>query len=208
MDDYAKQFNDKKKIRFKPNILGSNDKPTWILVIVVLSFFLSGLLLYLSSHILKEVSLFVSFLVVFGIIFVGIFFDTIGVAVAVADEKPFHAMASRKVYGAKQAITLIRNADRFATIFNDVVGDICSVISGTASAFIIIQIVGNTETTGISPVELILTGVVAGMTVGGKAIGKTIAIRHSNYITYKVSVVIKFLSSKTEVFRFKKIKRN
>ena len=57
-------------------------------------------------------------------------------AVATANEKPFHSMASRKVPGALEAIRLLRNAERVSSICNDVVGDICGVVSGSASATI------------------------------------------------------------------------
>ena len=83
----------------------------------------------------------VAFLILLAIILIGIIFDIIGMAVATADEKPFHSMASRKVAGASDAIKLLRNAERVSSICNDVVGDICGVVSGSASATIAALIV-------------------------------------------------------------------
>ena len=63
----------------------------------------------------------VAFFILLVIIFVGIIFDVVGMAVACADETPFHAMASRKIPGAQEAISLLRNAERVSSICNDVV---------------------------------------------------------------------------------------
>ena len=58
------------------------------------------------------------------VIALGILFDIIGVAVTVADEKEFHAMATKKVKGSKCAIKLIRNSAKVANICADVIGDL------------------------------------------------------------------------------------
>jgi len=53
-------------------------------------------------------------------------------------------------------------------------------------------------------VELSFAGFVAALTIGGKAIGKTIAIENCDYIVYKVGVIAKFLTGR---FGIKKKKR-
>ena len=63
-------------------------------------------------------SLPVAFLILLAIVMVGIVFDIIGMAVATADEKPFHSMAARKVPGSQEAIRLLRNAERVSSICN------------------------------------------------------------------------------------------
>ena len=60
----------------------------------------------------------------------GIVFDIIGVAVTAADERPFHSMAAHKTPGAREALGLIRRANKVSSFCNDVVGDICGIISG------------------------------------------------------------------------------
>lgn len=190
MDDNYKHPVDEKKIRFKPNAntsKGSNGR--WIIMITVLSFMLSATLSFMSSIILEGVSYIVAILVVLVIIFIGILFDMIGIAVTAADEVPFHSMASRRLYGAKQSIRLIRNANRVSSFCNDVVGDICGIISGAASGMVIATIAKSG-----GGAELLTAGMVASLTVGGKAVGKTFAIENSNYIVYKVSVVLAFFN--------------
>ncbi len=193
MDDNQKHPVDDKRIKFRSNLLSSRKESIrWIIIITILSLLLSATLSFVSTNIMENSNIFFACVVVLVIIIVSILFDIVGTAVTSADETPFHAMASRKMYAARQAIRLIRNADKVSNFCNDVVGDICGVISGTASAYIIIRILGNGVNVETSIEGLVISGLVASMTVGGKAIGKTIAISHSNYIIYKVAVIIKF----------------
>jgi len=194
---------DNAKIKFRQNNGNGSKKKNiiWILLITITSFFTSIILTIGSSNILEEADILTSFLVILVIILVNIIFDIIGTAVTAAEETPFHAMASRKVYGAKQSIKLIRNADKVSNVCNDVVGDICGIISGAAGTYIIFRVIGSEES--LTLVELIITGMITAMTVGGKALGKTIALSNSNYIIYRVGVIIKFFSDKTAFMKRK-----
>lgn len=195
MDDSYKHPVDEKKVRFRPNIVGTKkENLKWIISITIISFITSALLSFISSAVLEEVSNIIALFVVLIIIFIGIIFDIIGIAVTSADEVPFHAMASRKHYGAKKAIKLIRNASKVSSFCNDVVGDICGVISGAASASIILRLAQKGTVTPVVA-GLIISGIVAAVTIGGKAIGKTFAIGYSSYIVYKVGVIVQFATS-------------
>ncbi len=208
MEDNYKHPADERKVRFRSTaVAGSKGKNiAWALTITLVSFFISAVLTAASSDILREADIFIAFLVILFIISISIIFDIIGTAVTAAEESPFHAMASRKLYGAKQAIRLIRNADKVSNFCNDVVGDICGIISGAAGAYIIFRLIGSKET--VSLIELAVTGMITALTVGGKALGKNIALRNSNYIIYKVSVLIKFVIEKIWLFRRKRKAKN
>ncbi len=208
MEDNYKHPADEKKVRFRSStVAGSKGKNiVWVLTITFVSFFISSVLTAASSDILKEADILVAFLVILLIILISIIFDIIGTAVTAAEESPFHAMASRKLYGAKQAIKLIRNADKVSNFCNDVVGDICGIISGAAGAYIIFRIIGARE--AVTLTELTVTGMITALTVGGKALGKNVALRNSNYIIYKVSVIIKFVIDKILFFRRKRKVKN
>ena len=132
----------------------------------------------------------VAFLILLAIILIGIIFDVIGVAVTSADEKPFHSMAARKVPGAQESIRLLRNAERVSSICNDVVGDICGVVSGSASATIAAQILQNFTFSLPQIIGLAMSALVAGLTVGGKAIGKTVAIKSCTNIVHGVGKIV------------------
>ena len=123
----------------------------WVVTIFFITILLSGTISLVSDQVMAGSSIVVAFCILLAIIFLGILFDIIGMAVATAEEKPFHSMASRKVPGAQEAIRLLRNAERVSSICNDVVGDICGVVSGSASATIAALILGSTVLTfGIS----------------------------------------------------------
>jgi CBS domain containing-hemolysin-like protein len=141
------------------------------------------------------------------IIMIGILFDIIGVAVASADEKPFHSMAARKVPGAQDAIKLLRNAERVSSICNDVVGDICGVISGSASATIAAQVINHFEFGWPQLITLTMSALVAGFTVGGKALGKTFAMNSCTKIISFVGRLLYYLHHPAAMFVKKKKKK-
>ena len=162
----------------------------WVVSIFFITVFISSLITLLSDEILSKSGTAAAFFILFAIVFVGILFDVIGVAVTSADEKPFHSMAARKVPGAQEAIRLLRNAERVSSICNDVVGDICGVVSGSASASIAVQILQKFSFSWPQVISLAMSAMVAGFTVGGKAIGKTMAINSATQIVHSVGKLI------------------
>lgn len=167
-----------------------NRTTKWVVTIFFVTIFISGTISLVSDEVMANSSLLVAFLILLVIIFVGIIFDIIGMAVASADEKPFHSMASRKVPGAHEAIRLLRNSERVSSICNDVVGDICGVVSGSASATIAALILANAQVGWPRGISLMMSALVAGLTVGGKAIGKTFAVNSCTKIVHMVGWVI------------------
>ena len=164
----------------------------WVVTIFVVTIFVSGTISFASDLIMANSSMFVAFIILLAIVLIGILFDVIGVAVTSADEKPFHSMASRKVPGAQESIRLLRNAERVSSICNDVVGDICGVVSGSASATIAAQVLRNFEWTYESMIPLVMSALVAGLTVGGKALGKTFAMNSCTNIVHGVGKIVWF----------------
>ncbi|MBQ5656374.1 MAG: hypothetical protein IIV14_02945 [Bacteroidaceae bacterium] len=158
----------------------------WVVTIFFVTMLVSGLISLLSDQIMSVSGITVAFLILLFIILVGIIFDIIGVAVTSADEKPFHSMAARKVPGAQESIKLMRNAERVSSICNDVIGDICGVVSGSASATIAAQVLQSIDFSWPQLVTLLMSALVAGLTVGGKAIGKTVAINSCTKIVHSV----------------------
>ena len=170
----------------------------WVITIFVMTILISGTISLVSDEVMANSSIVVAFLILLAIIFLGILFDIVGMAVATADEKPFHSMAARKVPGAHEAIRLLRNAERVSSICNDVVGDICGVVSGSASATIAALILTNVELGWPRGVSLVMSALVAGLTVGGKAIGKSIAVKSCTKIVHLVGRVIHGLNRVTQ----------
>ena len=172
----------------------------WVVTVFLITLVISGIISLISDEVMARSGLLAAFAILLGIVFLGIIFDIIGMAVATASEKPFHSMAARKVPGAQEAIRLLRNAERVSSICNDVVGDICGVVSGSASATIAALILTHVDLGWPRAVSLAMSALVAGLTVGGKAIGKTIAVNSCTQIVHLVGRVLHTLN------RFKKKK--
>ena len=144
---------------------------------------LSAVLSLASEAMLEGAGLAAALLMLALFIGLGIVFDIIGVAVTAADPRPFHAMASHKEKGARESLMLLRNAGRVSSVCNDVVGDICGIVSGTTAAVIVVEL-GEHLTLGSMVLSLCVTALVSGVTIGGKALGKTVAIKKSTQVVY------------------------
>lgn len=161
----------------------------WIIRIIIITFIISFSLSFVSQMTIPNLSIFWGILITLLFIFIGIIFDIIGVAVASADEKVFHSMNSRKVTGANVAVKFKKNADKVASFCNDVIGDICGIISGASATTIAVGIASalNCE---LLFVNLTVAAVVASLTIGGKAMGKSFAMNKSDIILYEFAKVI------------------
>jgi len=124
-----------------------------------------------------------------GIILIHIFFDIIGIAVTAASEEPFHAIAARRVGSARYAVMLIRNAEKVANLCADVVGDITGILTGTMAVLIVAALSEHFKQSEMF-LTLLVTGLVASFTVGGKAIGKKFAIAQCNEIIFITSKLL------------------
>lgn len=158
----------------------------WVLRIFLLSVSLSAVLSLCSGAALDGAGLATAVMILLLFVFLGIVFDVIGVAATAADPKPFHAMASHRVRGAKQAIALIKNADKVASFCNDVVGDICGIVSGSTAAVIVTQLRQGLSVNALV-VSTAVTALISGLTIGGKALGKRFAIVRSKEVVFSVA---------------------
>lgn len=136
------------------------------------------------------VPIFVAVIVLAVIVFIGIVFDVIGVAVTFEQPTAYNAMAAKKIRGAKEALYLIKNASTISSICNDVVGDICGIVSGAMGAAVVVKIVSSTHAVDELILSVLISSLVAAFTVGGKAIGKAVAVKHSHNIVLAAGKVI------------------
>ena len=175
-----------------------NKTVRWVITIFLVTILITGTISFTSDLLMANSTMLVAFIILFVIVLIGIVFDIIGVAVTSADERPFHSMAARKVPGAQESIRLLRNAERVSSICNDVIGDICGVISGSASATIAAQVLKNFKFSMGSLIPLIMSALVAGITVGGKAMGKTVAMNSCTKIVHSVGKFLAFFHGKSK----------
>lgn len=156
---------------------------SWILKIVISSFIISVIFTLISKTAIPNIGIFLGIILTLVFVLLGVVFDMIGIAVATADEAQFNSMASKRVKGSKMALKLKRNADKVSSFCNDVVGDICGIVSGSTGAVIAIKI---TELYNFNNllVTLIVMGVISSLTIGGKALEKSYAMKKSNKILF------------------------
>jgi CBS domain containing-hemolysin-like protein len=190
-----KKFNKTKRV----NDNNGGTKAKWIYKVFMIAFGLSVFFGLISQNIMVRVNIIVSIIILLIIIFIGIIFDIIGVAVATANETPFHAMAADKVPGGKEAVKLIRNADIVTNICNDVVGDICGIISGAAGATIILKAVLESGSISETMFNVVMSGLISTLTIGGKAMGKAFAINNSKKVVYDVALFIYTLKNRFKI---------
>ncbi len=173
-----------KKDKAKPDV-------KWIIQIMLVAFLISFIFSFASELTLPNVNIIVGIIIVILFIILGLVFDMIGVAVTSADEKPFHSMNARKVRGADVAVKFKKNADKVSSFCNDVIGDICGIVSGSAGTMIAISLSGTLHMDKFI-LSLLVTAVIASFTIGGKAIGKSYAINKSNLILYEFAKCISY----------------
>ena len=167
----------------------------WIVSVFFISMTTSAVLSLICNELIGHMATVMQFFVLLLIIFIGIIFDIIGLAVATADEKQFHSMAARKIKEGKIAVAMIRNADKMSSICNDVVGDICGIVSGATAASIAIRVFADPSVSFVG--NLLMTALVSGMTIGGKAIGKYFGMNFSEDILYVIVKILRFLPINT-----------
>lgn len=170
-----------------------NDKNVLIsaLTVTFFTFFIALLVSIGAESLVSAVnSVLVSIPLLILIILVGVFFDMIGTAATAAVLPPFNARAAKKVYGARQAVKITRNASKVANFCNDVIGDIAGTLSGAIGAGIVLSLVDWFGAVDLFILGGMMTSLIAALTVGGKAAGKKVAIDHANAIIFRVAVIM------------------
>lgn len=162
---------------------------SWVIFIAITTFILSLLFSFISNTAIANLNIVLGIIVLIIVILIGVVFDLIGVAVTVGNEEDFHAQASKKIKGAKTSIKMIRNSAKVSNFCADVIGDICGVLSGAISAMIAFKL---TENYGMSSsLQFVFSAIVSSVTVGGKAVTKEIAKKHSTQI---IGFITKFVN--------------
>ena len=172
----------------------------WVIIITVSTVILAAFFSFISDTILQNLNIYFAFLTLIAIILLGVLADIIGVAAAVANEKHFHAMASKKIEISYYALFITKNAAKVSSFCSDVIGDIAGIISGGAGTIIVINLIRDYGYGEGFFLTVIMSSMIAGLTVGGKAIGKDVAMNKSNMIVLSAARVLKFTH---RFFKFK-----
>ncbi|MDR1917716.1 MAG: Mg2+ and Co2+ transporter CorB [Christensenellaceae bacterium] len=163
----------------------------WALKLLVIAMVVGFLFGIGSEILLVNASIYISSVIVILLIIIAIVFDMAGVATVSCDKEPLMSMAARKVKGAKEAIFLVKNNEKVTSIFNDVIGDICGIVSGAAGATIVLAL---TEMTDSPAFDILIassvSAIIAGLTIFGKALGKRYAIKSSTKILLNLGKIL------------------
>lgn len=162
--------------------------PQWLIwgfSILFLSFGLTVIFSFLTELVIDENSpAFICVVVLLVLLLLNISCDVLANAIIACKPESFLAMASNRIRGAKRAVYFCRNASRLGSIFADVIGDICGIVSGAAGAALatIIAVSGEGYIKIIT--SILVSAVIGALTVGGKAIFKHFAIKYSKNIVF------------------------
>ena len=160
----------------------------WVITVSLLSFFLSIIFSFITTMTVNNLPIPIAIICLLLVIAIGIMFDMIAMAVTVAEEKDFHAKASRKIDGAQTSIKLIRNSSKVSSVCADVIGDVCGILSGGIATIISLKI---TQQYNLKfDLQVVISAVVASLTIGGKANFKLTAQRYSTQIVDKFTKVL------------------
>lgn len=166
-------------------------KQNWNLLVFILSFTLAIIFSFLTNILSNNSSDIFIILIILIVIMIGIIFDMIGVAVLTAKESIFHAMSSKKIKGAKKGTKLIKNNVKVASFCNDIVGDVCGIVSGGLGAVLAISI---SDYLGITLATIIVSAIISSLTVTGKAIFKNVAVKKADNILFMFSKILSIFS--------------
>lgn len=143
---------------------------------------------------LENLDLLWGLFLLFGSITVAIVFDIIAVAVTAAHEAPFNAMAAKKVPGAREALGIVRNAARVNSLCADVIGDICGTLSGVVATPIILSLHAAYPGIPLSVTSMLVIGIIAFLTIGGKAAEKGFAVRAATSVILLAGRAVYYLN--------------
>jgi len=137
-------------------------------------------------------------------IFISVFFDMIGIAVASAEIDIFQKWNKEGIKGSNVGLKLCKNSEKVCSFCADVVGDICSTLCGAGGACIVVAITSSTTSGSIIMLTSIsMSAIIAGITIFFKALMKEKALKNSNKIILKLAILLE----KT-IFREKSKKNN
>lgn len=167
-------------------------KNKWTLKVFFLTFVLAIIFSLIANYLGNFNNIILSICIIL-IILIGIIFDIIGTAVLSCNTKVLHSRASQKLKGAKEAIKLAKNASAVSSFCNDVVGDVCGIVSGSLITILVVNIFTSGN---LSIYNVLLSSILSSLTVGGKALGKKMAVKRSNDIIYSVGKILSIFPHK------------
>ena len=165
----------------------------WLWQITLLSLVLSCVFGIISELMLAHTNLTLALILIILLVFVGLTFDIVGMAVTAGNIKTLLEQKAKGTKGVDIGITLVKNADKVSSICTDVIGDICSILSGAGG--VAISVIISHQIPSINPffLSVMISALIAAINVLIKAVGKSYALRNSDKIIIKIGFILSFV---------------
>lgn len=162
----------------------------WAIKIFVLSICLSCLFSLLSQTILSSMGIVMAIITIIFFIAISVIFDMIGVAVTCTSEEFFLSRIDKEK-GATLGLAMKKHSEKVCSFCNDVVGDICGILSGASGACVILSITSHIQNAPIvALVSSLVSALIAGLTIFSKALMKSYAINNANKFILKIGKML------------------
>ena len=159
----------------------------WAVKTLILSISLSIVFSVVSQSLFPKLSIFLSIFIIFFFIFVSVIFDMIGIAVASLDLEKLKPYFNEKGY--KTACRLSENTEKVSSFCGDVIGDICGILSGAGGVSLVLNM--NIHDPSVYfVVTCLISSLIAGITIFGKAIMKGYAVEHCDVVVMNTALFL------------------
>lgn len=184
-----------KKRKIKHNIA-----EIWVLKITLFTFIGAVICSCISQITTSKSDIIISIMLLSFMILISIIFDGIGLSVASCSEAELEKYSRfKKQYDI--ARYLLKNAEKVNNICADVIGDMCGILSGACGASIVVEL--SLSGSGSHWATIIISSIIAAVTVGGKASLKKAAVKNSAEFVFMSARMIGIFSSKFNTKRKK-----
>lgn len=182
----------RKETRNTQNGKKHNLAEIWVIKITIFTFLGAVICSFISQITTSRSDITVSIMLLAFMLLISIIFDGIGLSVASCSYEKISKYAKyKKQY--EIAKKLIKNAEKVNNVCADVVGDMCGILSGACGASIVLQL--SVEGQTAHWVTIIVSSVIAAITVGGKASLKKIAVKNSEEFVFMSARIISIFTS-------------
>lgn len=177
-------------------------KYRWATKMLVVAICMSLFFGFISQTLLSSMGVIIASICICVFIFFNVLFDMLGIAVASADIEVFEKWNKQGLKGAAVGYALCENSEKMCSFCADVVGDICSTLCGAGGACIVASLTASlTNANLIMFTAIMVSAIIAGVTIFFKAIMKERALKKSNKIILRLGVILE-----STVYREKKQK--
>ncbi|MDE5618375.1 MAG: CNNM domain-containing protein [Clostridia bacterium] len=175
----------------------SSRSSAWAIKATVITFCLSFMTSMMSQVVTGYTDIIIAVMLLLFMILIAIIFDGIGVAVTSCDIDKLKNILHCDKKRAKIALKLVRNAEKVNNICADVIGDMCGVLCGACGATIAAGLISEVDGAAASFVVIAISATIAGLTVGGKACMKKLAVKNAEeYIILTAKAISLFCQDK------------